>query len=663
MSSRMRDSVQPDQEALRGRSDWLVALGFLLAVFLYVFLRLSPSTTHHTRFSLLDDGGQEPAANWVRPAELLRSASGVLDQANYYDASGALLWTSLAAAVLWITSLLSRKASDNRGDGAGTSRLPAASPLPPSGPFVPAAVPVFLLLMLRNQPQWASSSTAVGVLIGAGAAAGCIGLRELAERPLWRQLSAVVSGLFVFMLAGFWPAVLFGTACWVVQWRPDSRWGTGAIPLVSIAALALVSFIASPGPALAAPWFNPWEDVAGLLLGAAVHLSIPGVVLARRFAGWKIREPKKKGKAGSAIPWHQRSALRGMVAAGLLTAGGSAVWLYYDDQRHTFDRIDYLTTRGDFARALELGRGLKMVDLPTQIRLQRALYHTGRLGEELFSLPNQLASEPLPGVSGGIASCRPQARALLEMGLVSDAEHFAHEALEMEGNRPDLLFDLARINALKDRPAAARIFLNVLRTSPVNRAKAEAFLNELTKAAPDQIASSQLPLLRELDGIRSLMVTNDLPHEGLPAEALLSHHLVFNPGNRMAFEYLMTHYLLRLELRKLVDRLWQLDNFKYGQMPRHYEEALLLHQKLSGTRMELKRQVRPGTANRFARFSAAMEQRLYTTREGQRILDRDFGDTYWYYYYSAQSYLNSQPSRGATEQSAAGAAPGQNSQQ
>ena len=134
------------------------------------------------------------------------------------------------------------------------------------------------------------------------------------------------------------------------------------------------------------------------------------------------------------------------------------------------------------------------------------------------------------------------------------------------------------------------------------------------------------------------MPTNDLAHEGLPAEGLLVQLLRCNPTNQMAFEYLMAEYLMNSEVNNVVDRLWQLDSFKYAGIPRHYEEAVLLYQKTSRTPVELHgRSIRPETIERFRQFTEAMNQRVLDTDGGRRALARDFGDTFWYYYFARRS--------------------------
>ncbi len=104
----------------------------------------------------------------------------------------------------------------------------------------------------------------------------------------------------------------------------------------------------------------------------------------------------------------------------------------------------------------------------------------------------------------------------------------------------------------------------------------------------------------------------------------------------MAFEYLLTHYLINLDLKKAVDRIAQMPSLGLTRLPRHYEEAWLLYQHLQRTRLEING-LQPGreTAQRFERFVSGMGQQVHRTPEGRARLLGEFGDTFWYYYLSS----------------------------
>ena len=263
-------------------------------------------------------------------------------------------------------------------------------------------------------------------------------------------------------------------------------------------------------------------------------------------------------------------------------------------------QIEHCAALGQHERLLAVAQQLKTLPPATEVRVHLALYHTGRLDEDLFAFANRGRGNLLPGLELGLDACRPQGETLLELGQVNEAEHQAQEVLEFEGDRPDMLRLLARVNVLKDRPKAAAVFLNVLRQVPFQRAWAATCLAELKN-------NPRLAGDPELDLARSRMVTTDLPHDELPAETMLRQLLHSNPHNQMAFEYLLAYYLLTGDLKQVAQHLGQLDDFGYRAIPRHVEEALLLGQKLQGLQFDLHgREIRPETVRRFQSFCDAL---------------------------------------------------------
>jgi hypothetical protein len=103
----------------------------------------------------------------------------------------------------------------------------------------------------------------------------------------------------------------------------------------------------------------------------------------------------------------------------------------------------------------------------------------------------------------------------------------------------------------------------------------------------------------------------------------------------MAFEYLMAEYLLTGELKKLARDAGRMDSFAYSGIPRHIGEALLLGQKLQGLQFDLRgRNIQPETIERFQSFLDALARVDKSSPSGLAALAPEFGDTFWYYYYS-----------------------------
>ncbi len=638
------ENRKPEAKALR----WLApsfpagAMIFLAGFFVYVWLRIEPALEYQAfgPYVLLRRSFFDPFLK--RPGGLADYLGAFLAQLNLLNWLGALVFTALGAlSFLTVCFCLERLSGQPRQ----TASL----------------LPLFLLLLVRNRYGSPALAISAGFVLATTASVGYLGL---CPRRHWACV--IVSGLgtiLLFYVAGVWSSAMFAVLAAlfaIVRWK---SW-TSALCPVAAAVAGPVAAIWFWGIQPTALW-NPWGENVEWGLTAALFLIVPLVASGLAFGGqnhgkakpWEDKimggqnhaSPEPPGKSDSVekskpfaqkIPWLQKAGFRRACALGLILAGCLFVWMRFNQQRKLLAEIDYYSNEHDYSHAVSAGKELTEISPAAEVRLHRALYHLGRLGDDLFEIPNWPGEAPLRGLDSGLEALRVQSRTLLELGLVNDAEHLGHEALEMDGVRPDILRTLARVNVLKNRPRAARIFLNVLGQIPFHQAEAKAALAALDSDA-------RLSTDTSLALIRSRMPTTDLPHAGLPEEALLQHLLTANPHNKMAFEYLMTDYLLTLNLGKAVDSLWRLDSLGYAGIPRNYEEALLLYERLKGVKISLKgRQVRPETIERFQQFTEALKEKLYETPQGRLALQKDFGDTYWFYFYTARSRMASGSTKG-----------------
>jgi hypothetical protein len=222
------------------------------------------------------------------------------------------------------------------------------------------------------------------------------------------------------------------------------------------------------------------------------------------------------------------------------------------------------------------------------------------------------------------------------MGQVNLAEHMAHEALELTGEQPQTLMLLARINILKDRPKAARIFLNALSKIPFHRSQADAALRHM-EADPKWSDDTGL------NEVRALMVRNDQADSCLADADLLRQLLQNNPRNRMAYEYMMAHWLLTRQVPMIANNLRALPMLGYTNIPRHYQEAVLLYQaRKPDAKIELPLQgIGPETRERFQRYLASRRQ-LDASPAANREFVQNYYGTFWFYYQLAE---NQEPAR------------------
>lgn len=587
-----------------------VVAGTLVCCFLYVMLRVEPRLDFHGYGPLFSWDTTQLSTFAEYPGAPMNLVAAALAQANRLDWLGALVFTLVCGLAYLLSRWVLRQAS-----GTDPGNL--------------ALLPVFALLLLENHYGCPTLAIGGSFVVGLAVTAAYLHLAQR-SRLAWQVAGAGLVSALVFYLAGLWSAALFAWISVACLLR-EKRWKAALLCVVSAAVLPVgFLLLADMTPArLLNPWRGhvDWVGAAGLYLSvgllAVVLQWLPKAASTAAAIG---QESRRKSASARAVPLLQRSGVRKAAVFLALAVGWAGVELSFKSNEKVMLAIDYCGSHAQYPEVLALARQAKALGPAAESWLHLALFHTQRLGDDLFTFQNQTGWQLLPGLSQGLQSCRPQSRVLLDLGLVSDAEHLAHEALEIEGNRPDLLYLLAKVNILKERPKAARVFLNVLARMPFETKHAAEWREKLVedpKSAGDP----------ELAAIRSRMISADLTHQHFPVDALLSHLLAANPKNRMAFEYLMARHLLNLDMEKLVARLSQLDTLGFPSVPRHYEEAWLLHQQMQGRRIELGgREPRPETVERFKRFNEALQRQAHQTAEGRASLAREFGDTFWFYY-------------------------------
>jgi len=214
---------------------------------------------------------------------------------------------------------------------------------------------------------------------------------------------------------------------------------------------------------------------------------------------------------------------------------------------------------------------------PVLLNTNRSLSHEGLLAEKIFSYPQTLGvSSLLPSDQKFCLLNRqvllPYARLSFELGRVNEAEQMFYDAWAYCGCRASLLRDLARLNIVKGRFEAARVFLNILKQAPFERAWAVATEEQMDR-------DPSLAWDQRLKWIRSCNLTEDCVGTSAygAQEKVLALLLVANPQNKMAYDYLMGTFLLTGQEENLVNYMAMLRNFGYNEIPRHYEEATLAY--------------------------------------------------------------------------------------
>jgi len=268
----------------------------------------------------------------------------------------------------------------------------------------------------------------------------------------------------------------------------------------------------------------------------------------------------------------------------VLSLAGAAGFYSWDRQRKALLEIDFCAEHGLWDDVLAKARTLPFAAYSEYVNhdVNRALYHTGHLTDQMFSYPQRFRCPALlmpEQVSPKeIRLLYKPFGLLLELGRISEAERVAIELLETWPTGATLR-RLALTKMIKDQPSNARVLLNVLRDDLVWGQWAEGYLQRL--AADPSLAGDE-----EVRRMRGLMLVEDDLHltssfgsetvDFYPGVMLLDL-LKRNGANRMAFEYFMATCLCNDDVQPAVQAFAFLDGLPYSATPPLYEEALLIY--------------------------------------------------------------------------------------
>ena len=427
---------------------------------------------------------------------------------------------------------------------------------------------------------------------------------------------------------GAWLVALGGVA---IPWMAGV-WGFGLDPIQAYGH-------SLPAPVAAAP--------GAPILTCSLFLCIPLIALAsalsphrRRVTPWNPPLPRWvraviDSRVGSNIRPHLASlALVGVTVGAVLAAA--------DTGTRALLQVNYYARHRMWPALLQASRQVPphRYSIYVNCEVNRALYHAGLLASDMFSHPQHGSrallltdDEDVPPVEL-IRRSIARAEVLYEMGLINQSEHYAHEALELAGYSPVAVQRLALANMVKGRPKVAAVFLRALSRDGHYREWAQEYL----RLSGDSRSLAANPEIRRQ---RALMLAEDTVGGATP-EALFRA----NERNQMAFEYLMAFSLLEGQHAPVAHSLGYLDTFDYpaGQIPRHYEEAVLMEARMTGAMPDLHgRTIRPETVRRFEDFLGRSREFGANPSAVLNSLYDDFGTTYYYYYLWFHSPAGAEP--------------------
>jgi hypothetical protein len=309
-----------------------------------------------------------------------------------------------------------------------------------------------------------------------------------------------------------------------------------------------------------------------------------------------------------------------LVMAALFFSSRAAV---NEQERDNF-KIYQASFEKEWGKVIELTKGQTQINQLVQYEVNKALYHTGQLLDNLFQYPQQFAEKGL--FLEGNASSRIAIHMIsfyYDMGYANEARHWATEAQIGLMRHPIVLKTLVMTYTAIGNNAAALKFLRVLSGSGLYREWCDQVRGMIeTNTAGDNW---------EIRNFRSNNPEVDFFAQTSNPTTKLNAFYMNNPENQMAFEFLIASYLLQHKVGNVAVQLPTFRKFGYGRLPRAVEEAMLIYL----TRSPEKKlpladyRVNQRTWEEFQDFSRLMSS---TKDRDERIIKvSKYRNTYWYY--------------------------------
>jgi len=300
------------------------------------------------------------------------------------------------------------------------------------------------------------------------------------------------------------------------------------------------------------------------------------------------------------------------------------VHLFHSDRQKTLMAVDYYACNGMWPQVLQASARYPHSKFINH-SANRALYHTGRLANDMFMYGQQIGALMLSAETRYPMGRWKSFDTYIDLGHINMAEYRLAAVMDTYGEQPIVLRRLALINMVKGNTGAARVYLGALSKTLFDAGWARGYLERIER-------DPNLSTDAEIQYLRSMMPAADGDFKS-PIETVFLDLLDSNRHNQMAFEYLMAYYLLTEQLDKFVQHIGRLNDFNYPEIPRPYEEAILVYTSRTHMPVELHgRRIRPESHQRFKGFEDVLARYMGNKEMAFNELAEDYGDSYLFYY-------------------------------
>jgi hypothetical protein len=288
--------------------------------------------------------------------------------------------------------------------------------------------------------------------------------------------------------------------------------------------------------------------------------------------------------------------------------------------------IEYYAETEQWEEVLKVAETIDNYDFRVNYQVNRAYEHLGKLPDQLFNYPQLLGSAGLffdtSSLNGSFTM--PISDLYFDLGLMSESLHWAFEGQTLLPNSPRILKRIIVANLVNKKYDLAQKFLNVLDQNMLYHAwvdKYEKYISDTTLAANDPVIAEK----RRFNPHKNVVNLNPVDN--------LKLLLATNKDNRMAYDYLLTLYILDSHLNEFVEYLQNYSYYKIKTLPESWAEALAIYILKTKTIPPFfnSETISKSCMQRFMTFNDIMKQFQNNKDAAKVTLKKDFEGTYWYY--------------------------------
>jgi hypothetical protein len=555
---------------------------FFAVFYLCVWLIIDPKLIYHAfgrtlYYPPFSTGGAFLLESLTKTAGTLKYINGFLSQCFYFPWIGALIVTVIA----WLFWLLS-------------TRLFTIT----KSYCLPLVCYVHAILLLVVYTRYGHQLLNVLILLTA-----LISLVLYIKTSLKNSLLAAFQFIAAFVLVGYitgTAAILFALLVGVYELLIQGRKLLGAFSFVTALVASFISFyffdlpIQIPRLQLlsASQDVDPWIKYSIFIMCLLPFLILLEIALYK----YTLKHKTTSGKSHPASKRKHTNTSKLLSYAKQVLKIAAPLVLILLTFLSSYKKIDKLVLKISYYSYNRMWQNvLKSAQkCPVNIYssywnhdINRALYHTGQLGDKMFSFPQKTHALLLTTESSNnpisLTTFAKRIDLFLELGHVGIAERLAYELTESTNQCPFVLEKLALINLTKKQNETAKTYLNILRKDLMYGKKAKNMLQQL-KSDPQLTSDEYVQYLRS--------VASDVDNTvyEFDADNFFLQLLTKNKHNRMAFEYMMAFYLLTGQVDKVAENIPRLDDFEFKKMPMpsYYGEALALYIGAGKKKIDLK---------------------------------------------------------------------------